>query len=237
MATESTSEIENSENLEESPYYTGQARFEFLVERISTRVRNKIYKSFAELAEPTAELKVLDVGVTSNRRSDSNFFEACYPHKEQITAVGLEDASFLSEMYPGLTYIQADAMQLPFADRSFDIATSWAVIEHVGSREQQRRFLSEMARVSRKLFVTTPNRWYPVEFHTVLPFLHWLPPSQFRQILKGLKKDYFAEEANLNLLSERDFIELLPAGMKVTTAHAHLLGPVSNLVLWAEWPD
>jgi hypothetical protein len=25
------------------------------------------------------------------------------------------------------------------------------------------------------VFVTTPNRWFPVELHTRLPLVHWLP--------------------------------------------------------------
>ena len=28
---------------------------------------------------------------------------------------------------------------------------------------------------SGSVFVTTPNRWFPLEVHTLLPFVHWLP--------------------------------------------------------------
>ncbi|MBS2007171.1 MAG: methyltransferase domain-containing protein [Cyanobacteria bacterium SZAS TMP-1] len=219
--------------LEESPYYTEQEKFNYFVERISSRVRGKIYKSFNELVRPTAETTILDVGVTCNRRADSNFFEARYPYSNKITAVGLEDASFLEEMYPGLRYLKADAQELPFADNAFDVAVSWAVIEHVGSREKQRSFLAEISRVSKAIFITTPNRWYPVEFHTVLPLLHWLPPETFRSILTKIGKDYFAQEENLNLLDEKEFFSLLPSNMRPRAVHARLFGPVSNLVLYA----
>ncbi len=30
-------------------------------------------------------------------------------------------------------------------------------------------------RVGKRWFVTTPNRWYPFEFHLRLPFVTWLP--------------------------------------------------------------
>jgi hypothetical protein len=30
--------------------------------------------------------------------------------------------------------------------------------------------------------VTTPNRWHPIDLHTALPLLHWLPPSIYRPI-------------------------------------------------------
>ena len=29
----------------------------------------------------------------------------------------------------------------------------------------------------------TPNRWFPIEFHTLLPLVHWLPPEHFRKLL------------------------------------------------------
>ena len=66
----------------------------------------------------------------------------------------------------------------------------------------QMRFARELWRVARKgVFVTTPNRWFPVEFHTVLPLLHWLPPPLFRKTLMALGREFFADEQNLNLLS------------------------------------
>ena len=27
--------------------------------------------------------------------------------------------------------------------------------------------------------ISTPNRFYPIEFHTKLPLLHWLPKTFF----------------------------------------------------------
>ena len=33
----------------------------------------------------------------------------------------------------------------------------------------------EIMRVGRSWFVTTPNRWYPFEFHLRLPLVTWLP--------------------------------------------------------------
>jgi SAM-dependent methyltransferase len=49
---------------------------------------------------------------------------------------------------------------LPFEDRSFDIAYSNVVLEHVGGAEHRRRFLLESLRVARAVFMTVPNRWF-----------------------------------------------------------------------------
>jgi SAM-dependent methyltransferase len=64
---------------------------------------------------------------------------------------------------------------LPFPDDSFDVCFSNAVLEHVGDEDRQRAFVAEAVRVSRRVFLTTPNRWFPVELHTRLPLVHWLP--------------------------------------------------------------
>ena len=42
------------------------------------------------------------------------------------------------------------------------------------SREQ-RRFVAELCRVAPRVFISTPNRWFPLEVHTRLPLVHWLP--------------------------------------------------------------
>ena len=88
----------------------------------------------------------------------------------------MEDASFLAQEYPGLKYVRSDGLALPFPDKSFDLVVSFAVIEHVGSRVQQKAFVMELYRVGKTCCITTPNRWYPLEFHTAVPLIHWLPP-------------------------------------------------------------
>jgi ubiquinone/menaquinone biosynthesis C-methylase UbiE len=81
--------------------------------------------------------------------------------------------------------VRVQAGPLPFWDNQFDVAHSSAVIEHVGSRKNQSDFLCELWRVARSgIFVTTPNRWFPVEFHTALPLVHWLPSASFRALLR-----------------------------------------------------
>jgi hypothetical protein len=158
------------------------AKPESLPVRIAGRQRRRMFEMFLATSAATADDTVLDVGVTSDRSYDhSNYLEAWYPHKHRITAAGIDEATFLEQIYPGLRYIRADGRDLPFPNGAFDHVHSSAVLEHVGSRANQAKFLSELWRVSRRsLFVTTPNRGFPVEFHTVLPLVHWLPAPMFR---------------------------------------------------------
>ena len=75
--------------------------------------------------------------------------------------------------------VQADGRKPPFGDGTFELGFSNAVVEHVaGGREGQRRFVHELCRVARRVFVTTPNRCFPLEVHSLVPFAHWLPPAR-----------------------------------------------------------
>lgn len=213
-----------------SPYV--QENVGGFVSKVSLRMRQQMFAALMRLAQPTPATTVLDVGVTSDQREDSNFFEKLYPYTDRVVAVGLEDAAFLEQQFPGLRYVQSDGQHLPFADRSFDLVVSFAVIEHVGSRDRQRAFIQELCRVGKTCCITTPNRWHPIEFHTVLPLLHWLPPAWFRQILRGLGKPFWAEEENLNLLSRSELLSLVPPTAQVQVRSFKFLGFVSNLLIY-----
>jgi hypothetical protein len=212
-----------------------------LAARLARYQRRRMYLRFMALSGIGSADTIIDVGVTSDRSYDhSNYLEAWYPHKHRITAVGIDDASFLEQAYPGLIFRRADGRALPFPDRSFDFAHSSAVIEHVGSRSEQSTLLAELWRVCRKgLFVTTPNRWFPVELHTVLPLVHWLPPPAFRAVLRGLGHRWLAEETHLNLLSRRDLLVACQvAGISGARIEgARLGGWTSNLLLIARKSD
>ena len=79
----------------------------------------------------------------------------------------------------GIDFTAGDGCDLPFSDGSFDYVISNAVIEHVGGPERARAMLAESRRVARLgAFHTTPDRWFPIEVHTQVPLLHWLPPAR-----------------------------------------------------------
>lgn len=204
---------------------------------LARRQRRRMFDRFLRACRVQPGDTIVDVGATSDRSYDhSNYLEAWYPHKRQITAVGIDDASFLEQHYPGVRFQRANGCALPFADASFDFAHSSAVIEHVGSCAHRAKLLAELWRVCRKgLFVTTPNRWFPVEFHTSLPLAHWLPPAAFRTVLRSLGLAMLAEEANLNLLSRRDFLRAArAAGISAPRVEGVRLGGwTSNLLLIA----
>jgi SAM-dependent methyltransferase len=191
-----------------------------LADSISLRSRQRKLRLLLEELRPTAETTVLDVGADELGFGEGegcgtlNFFEELYPWPERITALGLHDGSGFRARYPHIPYVQGDACDLPFADGAFDIVFSNAVIEHVGGRELQRRFVSEALRVGRRVFLTTPNRRFPIEVHTRLPLVHWLPDAVSHRVYRALGKD---EATEVDLLTRRSLAALFPGRVRVVT--------------------
>jgi hypothetical protein len=86
------------------------------------------------------------------------------------------------------------------------------VIEHVGGRERQRRLVSEAIRVGRRVFITTPNRRFPVEVHTRLPLVHWLPDAIAHRAYRATGKELATD---IHLLSRRSFESLFPGRVRI----------------------
>ena len=95
-------------------------------------------------------------------------------------------------------------------DFSSDLVVSNATIEHGGNTLNQKKMLENVIKLTKKIFViTTPNKFYPIELHTKIPLIHWLPKSIYRKILKILGLSFYANEENLNLLSVNELKKML----------------------------
>ena len=194
-----------------------------LADAVSRRSRRRKLDLFLEAMQPTPETTVLDVGVDDFGFGEAgaadqggcatlNFFEEHYPWPERITALGQHAGDRFRERYPRTTYVQGNALELPFDDGAFDVVFSNAVIEHVGGRDEQRRFVDECLRVARRAFVTTPNRWFPVEVHTRLPLVHWLPQRAAHRVYDAVGKPWAKEN---HLLGPGDLERLFPQEVRV----------------------
>jgi len=206
-------------------------------ERLTVAARERIYRDFIRLMRPCASDTVLDVGASDVVNDAANVLERTYPHADRITAVGLGEAKAFQASFPNVAYRQIRPnAPLPFADQTFDIATSNAVLEHVGSLENQLKFVSELTRVASRVFITVPNRLFPVEHHTGIPLLHYWRGS-FALACGALGKRDWLDPANLILMSRSRLTELTPPGRPAHAGHTGIrLGPFSSNLFLAIGP-
>jgi len=188
-----------------------------------------MYADFILACEPDRQARILDVGVSDVINDGANILEQLYPHPDRITAAGLGAGEDFSSAYPLVTYIRITAgSPLPFGDQSFDIAVANAVLEHVGGVTQQIDFVLDLARVARQVFITVPNRFFPVEHHTAIPLLHLWDPT-FQLACRLLGKDKWARESELILMTMDSLKRLAPPGVCVRAGYTGLaMGPFSS---------
>ena len=213
--------------LDEKYYQAVPARS--LSEYVLIAARDGIYEDFIEHCRPHASDKILDVGVSDIVSEAANLVERKYPYPDRITAAGLGAAGEFRETFPEVTYTQIEANRpLPFPDKHFDIATSNAVLEHVGSRANQKLFVREMIRVAHRVFISVPNRWFPVEHHTAIPLAHYWDAS-FRVACDWFGCGEWSDEANLIQMSRRSLGALAPPGVPCRTGYTGIpMGPLSS---------
>lgn len=141
-----------------------------LARRFTRVFRRRRYKNFTSLFPPEQCKRILDVG------GSAELWEMMdYPG--EITLLNINKSWLNVPETTARTYIPVvgDGRQTEYADRSFDLAFSNSVIEHVGSREDAAKFAAEMRRVGCAFYCQTPNKWFPIEPHLGTLFLHWFP--------------------------------------------------------------
>jgi len=206
-----------------------------LARRISALARRRVCDLFMEKMRPAPADRILDIGATEDVGVESNMLEQLYAYRDKITCLSLTDGKSILAHYPGVHHVQTSSgVALPFERNAFDIVYCNAVLEHVGSRERQKEFIAEMCRVAPRRFLAVPNPGFPVEHHTALPLIHYLPLTWFRKLLRGTRYDVWSHEDNLNYVSARELRAMWPADNSPTITYSGVgLGPwKSNLVAY-----
>lgn len=166
------------------------------------KYRKQIFKIFLENIIINKAFKVIDIGTTAVDSLNENYFLHNYPYKKKITCFSNQKLTSLKKKYPFLKILQGDGRQTNLPSNYYDIVHSNATIEHVGSFYNQSIFIKELYRISKKfVFIQTPNRFFPIDFHTLIPFIHFLPKKLHRSILKIIGLKFISKEENLNLLT------------------------------------
>jgi hypothetical protein len=194
--------------------------------RASLWNRRRKLALFMETMRPGPETRIVDVGVGDTGfgtepgvAAGHNFFEALYPWPERITAVSDVPLPNFAREFPQVRSVTATGTELPFEDDAFDVAFSNAVVEHVGGREEQGRFVGELCRVAPRVFLSTPNRWFPVETHTLVPFVHWLPRGPRDRVFAALRRDAWN---GVELLARSELVALFPPHVELHVVESRI---------------
>jgi SAM-dependent methyltransferase len=192
----------------------------------------RIRKMKAMLPGVAAHATVLDVG---GRAAWWQMMQPATPH---VTIVNVETEDSAQITAAGYRFVVASGCALPFPDKSFDIALSNSVIEHVGDLDAQRRFALEVLRCGTAIYVQTPNKWFPVEPHLLMPFAHWLPRRPQRALIPFLSVWAIATRPpaaaidgfldSTRLLTRGELVELFP-GCEIT--EERVLGLVKSFIV------
>ena len=177
-----------------------------IFQKIASDARCEFFNLFLINNKYSKYKSVIDIGCTPSLDEEQNIFLEKTKDNQNITCLSNQNCEILKKKYKNIkNVIISDARNTMLEKDSFQIVHSNATIEHVGSFENQVTFVREMLRISKEsVFIQTPNRFYPIDLHTILPFIHWLPKNIHRKILKFLKKDFYSKEENLNLLTVKE---------------------------------
>ena len=198
---------------------------------LASRMRRQRMNLFFGLIESLPEpVRVLDVGGTAG----------LWKHNISSTKKQLQITFLNLEKVPveGLPYAESvignacDMKQFP--DKSFDICFSNSTIEHVGSFDAQFQASSEMRRVAHTYFIQTPNFFFPLEPHFLIPGWQWLPVPLRVSMHRSFNLGWMPRQPNptlaaaavrnTRLLSLKEFKQLFPDA----TIHHEKIGPLTK---------
>lgn len=129
-------------------------------------------EQFGESAT-TDIINILDVGGTLEFWTILDFK---YLDRVHITLLNLDKRRIPADMASRFSSVSGDATNMKeYADNSFDLIFSNSVIEHVGDFENQKKMVLEMRRISKRRYLQTPNRYFPIEPHYGFPLFQFFP--------------------------------------------------------------
>jgi SAM-dependent methyltransferase len=179
-----------------------------IAEPLARRARQQRHDLYRGVMAPKPGEAILDVGCGTAGL-------AGFEPDADVTGL---DAAERPE-YPGRRFVRGDARALPFDDGSFDIAYSNSLIEHLHPQDRVR-FASELRRVARRYWVQTPNRYFPVEPHVLLPGFQFLPEGARRRLWRlGQPRTPYEP---IELLTAAELRQLFPDAMIVRERFAGL---------------
>lgn len=182
---------------------------------LGNRFRNRRFAHFEQrMLQLPSPLTILDIGGTVSYWENRNY------HLRDHIEITLVNRTAVDSPYAHIKGLAGDATDLSqFPDKSFDIVFSNSVIEHLVTPANQKRMAEEIIRLGKYYYVQTPNRYFPLEPHFMLPFFQFMPFSLQYFLLTKTKlsrmKRWKPERAReyiqeIRLMGRKEFHSLFP---------------------------
>lgn len=217
----------------------GLLNFNF-IDNIIIKKRNEMFKILKENIYNLKIKSMLDVGTTEDDSlKSSNFFIQKFNNittKKTISNQKIKKKKFKKILNKSITSSFSKNEIKIFKS---DLVVSSATIEHVGNYKKQIKMIKNIILLTKKIFfITTPNRFFPIDFHTKIPLLHLLPKKLHRLILNFFFLKEYAKEENLNLISQKEinfFLKKINSKeFDIKILNIKLLGLISNLIIFGK---
>ncbi len=201
-----------------------------IVWSFSAQARKKRAQLFRNYFRINKNTKILDLGSEDGTNIFNVLQNTDYSSENVFIADINKNVVETGKSLYGFNAVLIDENEkLPFTDKFFDIVYCSSVIEHTtvvksdvwnwkNGREfkatawkRQEVFAEEIVRLGKQYFVQTPCKTFPIESHTWLPLVGYLPREIFLPILKFSNRYWVKQaEPDFNLLGEADFKKLFP---------------------------
>jgi SAM-dependent methyltransferase len=199
----------------------------------SRRARARRAEVFRQLFTINANTKVLDLGSETGQYIEKVLKgTGIEPKNVYIADLNRDAVTEGSQRFGFTPVVIHESGALPFPDGFFDVVHCSSVIEHVTVRKSdvwkvrsgkefrksssaaKRDFAQEVKRLGKQYYVQTPNRWFPLESHSWLPFLGWLPRRLLIPVLRTTNAFWVKKTApDWNLLGAKALAQLFDDGV------------------------
>ena len=215
-------------NYKQANSTSGAAKKEKWSVSIRLNFRKKRFSCVKSLfSDLPRSLHILDIGGTQSSWNHMDFTE----DDLQLTLLNTEP---IEVILPNITSVHGDARDMrEFQDKEFEVVFSNAVIEHVSNFDQQRQMAEEVRRVGKRYILHTPNRYFHIEPHLLIPFFQFLPFNLNVFIAShspkcGWKSFHGGRLNTIRPMSERELRCIFPGAKSIKSDFEVLQIPLSS---------
>ena len=168
---------------------------------VANKVRRENFNHFKNLVSSfNRKVTVLDIGGTQEYWEMMEYTD---PNLIEVILINITENKV---SLPNFRAIKMDATDLDILEFDCDIVFSHSLIEHVNNEI----FATIIRCFNKPYFIQTPNKYFPMEPHFLIPLFQFMPVWLKKYILRFIKSPIIGEVEDINLLSKGELKRLFP---------------------------